>query len=112
MNRWFSIRRCVAFAICPELAEMTRREIDGAVVTMSVGARLREERRRLGYTQEAFAGLGNVGRKSQHRYEAGTRSPDANYLEAIAAAGADIAYIVIGVSCDRFYLPSERGDAA
>jgi transcriptional regulator with XRE-family HTH domain len=38
-----------------------------------------------------------VGRQAQVRYEAGERSPDGNYLAAIAKAGADVNYILTGV---------------
>lgn len=62
-----------------------------------IGERLREERERLGYSQIDFAGLAGVGRGSQANYEKGERSPDANYLAAVAEVGADIAYIVTGI---------------
>lgn len=63
----------------------------------SVGKRLCEERKRLGFTQKAFAGLASLTTMSQHNYESGVRAPDSNYLAAIAAAGADVGYIVTGV---------------
>lgn len=59
--------------------------------------RLREERKRLGFNQEQFAALTNVAtRQSQSNYEKSLRSPDAEYLAAIATAGADVAYIITG----------------
>ena len=63
---------------------------------LDIGARLKEERRRLGMNQADFAALGDAGRASQFNYESGERSPDASYLAAIAEAGADIGYIVTG----------------
>ena len=63
----------------------------------SVSDRLREERVRLGLNQTDFAAIAEQGKKSQVRYEAGERSPDANYLSAIANEGADITYILTGV---------------
>lgn len=63
----------------------------------SFGERLREERQRLGLNQTEFAGLAGVQKQAQLKYEKGERSPDANYLAAIAAAGADVQYIVTGV---------------
>lgn len=34
--------------------------------------------------------------RSQRNYEKGERSPDADYLAALAAAGADVLYILTG----------------
>lgn len=62
----------------------------------SVGARLREERERLGYSQESFAALAQASRPTQFNYESDKRAPDSNYLVAIAAAGADVLYILTG----------------
>ena len=59
--------------------------------------RLKEERARLGLTQDAFAAAGGVQRRTQVNYERGERSPDCAYLEKIAGHGADIQYIVTGV---------------
>ncbi|MGO1072305.1 helix-turn-helix domain-containing protein [Lysobacter sp. CA199] len=60
------------------------------------GERLKAERKRLGYSQEAFGALGGVKKLAQIKYEQGGRKPDAAYFEGIAAAGADIAYILTG----------------
>lgn len=60
--------------------------------------RLKEERVRLGLSQEAFGRLGGVGKRSQINYESGERKPDSAYFEGIAAAGANIDYILTGVS--------------
>jgi transcriptional regulator with XRE-family HTH domain len=60
------------------------------------GNRLREERNRLGLNQTDFAGLGMVKKGAQIKYESGERMPDALYLSAIAAAGADVNYILTG----------------
>jgi transcriptional regulator with XRE-family HTH domain len=61
---------------------------------MGINVRLREERERLGYSQEAFGVLGGVRKQAQHMYESGARRPDANYLQALAEAGADVLYIL------------------
>ncbi|MDC0994043.1 helix-turn-helix domain-containing protein [bacterium] len=61
-----------------------------------IGSRLREERERLGLSQAKFAELGGAKRASQYNYEAGLTFPDANYLAAIASAGADPLYILTG----------------
>lgn len=51
------------------------------------GSRLREERVRLGYTQEEFAQIGGVTRRSQILYENGTHSPGVEYLVRVTDAG-------------------------
>lgn len=62
--------------------------------------RLREERKRLKMSQRDFGALGGVSLDSQFNYESGERHPDSRYLAAIAAAGADVQYIITGVrSC-------------
>ncbi len=64
---------------------------------MSFGTRLAEERKKLGMNQTAFGALGGVTKTSQVNYESGSRSPDAEYWEAIARAGADVQYILTGI---------------
>ncbi len=63
---------------------------------MGISDRLRAERARLDLTQEQFGALGGVLKRAQINYEKGERSPDALYLAAIAAAGADVLYILTG----------------
>lgn len=63
---------------------------------MSIGSRLREERERLNMNQEDFATACGVRRRAQSSYEADTRSPDANYLEAAAKIDVDISYVICG----------------
>lgn len=63
---------------------------------MNICVRLREEREKLGQSQEQFGLIGGVKKLAQMNYEKGDRSPDANYLAAIAAAGADVRYILTG----------------
>lgn len=63
---------------------------------MSVGTRLREERLRLAKSQEELAQMAGVQRRAHIRYEQDERVPDAAYLAAIAAAGADVTYILTG----------------
>lgn len=57
---------------------------------------MREERQRLDLNQTQLGETGGVTKKTQMLYEAGDRYPDAAYLAAIAAAGADVRYIVTG----------------
>lgn len=58
--------------------------------------RLRDERKRLGLNQTELAALAGVQKGAQVNYEAGKRAPDADYLIAIAAAGANVLYILTG----------------
>lgn len=64
---------------------------------MSIGDRLKKERKRLGYSQAEFAEILGVHRNSQSRYESGEREPEASYLNAIRKAGADVGYVMTGV---------------
>lgn len=57
---------------------------------------MREERNRLDLNQPDFGACGGVGKQSQINYESGKRLPDADYLMAIAATGADMLYILTG----------------
>ncbi len=61
---------------------------------MTIGARLKEERERLGFNQTAFAELAGTTKKSQIDYEKDLTPPKASYLADIAKVGADILYIV------------------
>ena len=63
---------------------------------MSTGKRIREERERLGYSQDAFATFANISRRSQIMYEQDSSEPSAGYFTAISAIGADILYILTG----------------
>lgn len=58
--------------------------------------RLKEAREMLGLSQQTLAEQLNVSLRSQQNYEAGTRQPDAAYLTALAATGADVLYILTG----------------
>ena len=68
----------------------------GAENLMSFGARLRQERERLGLTQQRFAELGGVKRVSQHLYEQEVRAPDVTYLTLLKEAGVDIWFLITG----------------
>lgn len=63
---------------------------------MGINERLREERERLGFSQEAFGAIGGVRKQAQHMYEAGTRRPDSDYLQCISKVGADVLYVLTG----------------
>ncbi|MFY2089921.1 helix-turn-helix domain-containing protein [Achromobacter xylosoxidans] len=63
---------------------------------MSIGERLREERKRIGLDQGPFGNIGGVQTVAQSNYENGKRMPDASYLEKVAAAGVDVLYVLTG----------------
>lgn len=63
---------------------------------LPIGQRLKEERIRLGMNQTEFGAIGSATRKTQFNYESGERVPDGEYLAALAAAGADVLYILTG----------------
>lgn len=58
--------------------------------------RLKEERERLGLTQPALGGLASASKRTVIDWEKGVSSPTAVQLAAIAAAGADVLYVVTG----------------
>jgi transcriptional regulator with XRE-family HTH domain len=63
---------------------------------MGFGARLAEERKRLGYKQAQFAALVGCDAPKQSLYENGHRELRADYLARIAAAGVDVLYVLTG----------------
>lgn len=63
---------------------------------LNIGERIKEERVRLGLNQVDFAVMAKVSKTTQFNYEKGERSPDAEYLAAVADAGVDVLYIVTG----------------
>jgi transcriptional regulator with XRE-family HTH domain len=58
--------------------------------------RLRSQREALGLSQQALAEICGITARSQRNYESGERLPDAAYLAALSAAGADVLYILTG----------------
>lgn len=63
---------------------------------MGIGDRLKEERERLGFNQTEFAAIAGASKNTQYNYEKGERSPDADYLAAVAVQGVDVLYVVCG----------------
>jgi transcriptional regulator with XRE-family HTH domain len=57
---------------------------------------LRDERLRIGLSQDEFATVGGVARRSQSAYESDERAPDAAYLLAVREIGVDIGYVLTG----------------
>ena len=63
---------------------------------MRFGARLKEERKRLGCKQAEFAALVATDVPKQSLYENDKRELRAPYLSRIAAAGVDVVYVLTG----------------
>ncbi|MGN0864189.1 MAG: helix-turn-helix domain-containing protein [Stenotrophomonas koreensis] len=64
---------------------------------MTLGERLKEERKRLGYTQEELSGLCETNKRQQIKYEQDAQAPGAGYLALASGAGLDVAYVLAGV---------------
>lgn len=63
---------------------------------MTIGHRIKEERDKLKFSQEAFAALAKASKRAQIDWEKGVSSPTAMALAAFASAGADVLYILTG----------------
>lgn len=72
------------------------RRKDPTATNPGFGKRLREERERLGLSQEAFGEIGGVRRAAQYLYEQGSRVPSMEYIGKVVAAGVDLGYLVMG----------------
>jgi transcriptional regulator with XRE-family HTH domain len=70
--------------------------------------RLRQERKRLGLSQEKFSALGGVTRDTQMNYENGSRKPDSSYLAAIGLAGVDVLFLLIGETANTPLTAEEK----
>lgn len=65
-------------------------------VIAGFGARLRDERKRLGLSQAQLAQAGGVLRLAQGQYESEQRLPRVDYLCSINAAGIDLGFVLWG----------------
>lgn len=63
---------------------------------MTIGERINKERKRLGYTQAAFAALAGASKGSQIAWEKGTAYPNAAVLAVWAKADVDVFYVLTG----------------
>ncbi|WP_172657008.1 helix-turn-helix domain-containing protein [Collimonas arenae] len=71
------------------------------------GERLREERDRLGFTQQEMADQMGVRREMSSRYERGQAVPGGDALAALALAGGDIQYVLTGQRSNSAMTPEE-----
>jgi transcriptional regulator with XRE-family HTH domain len=63
---------------------------------VSFGARLKEERKRLGFRQAEFAALAGTDVPKQSLYENGHRQLRAGYLSRLEPIGVDLLYVLTG----------------
>jgi transcriptional regulator with XRE-family HTH domain len=62
-----------------------------------IGERLKEERERLGYTQDNFSAAAGAKRRTLVDWERNASSPTAVQLSALADIGVDVQYVVTGM---------------
>lgn len=67
---------------------------------VTLGARLRSERCRLGLSQRALAEIGGVKTNAQGHYEQGLRLPRADYLAMVHSVGVDVVYVLVGINTE------------
>lgn len=77
-------------------------------IPQGFGERLKNERKRLGLSQEAFAQVGGVQRLAQIQYENENTAPTTRYLNLIAVAGADLSYLLLGSDSNAVTVTTER----
>ncbi|WLG92445.1 helix-turn-helix domain-containing protein [Pseudomonas cucumis] len=65
-------------------------------INLTMGMRLQEERKRLGYSQEGFSLLMGASRRTQVSYETRDKNAGLLYLSKAQAKGLDIYYIISG----------------
>ena len=69
------------------------------------GERIRQERDRLGLSQEAFGAVGGVSKRAQVNYEKSERKPDLVYLDQLSRIGVDVLYLVTGQRSEAVLSP-------
>jgi transcriptional regulator with XRE-family HTH domain len=69
--------------------------IDASAI-VEMGGRLREERERLGQSQEVLAHNTGISKLTQLKYEAAKSHPNGPYLASLAKMGGDVLYVITG----------------
>jgi transcriptional regulator with XRE-family HTH domain len=77
---------------------------------MTFGARLAEERKRLGLKQAEFAALVGTDVPKQSLYENDRRELRADYLARLADAGVDVVYILTSRRSDGDWISDRASD--
>jgi transcriptional regulator with XRE-family HTH domain len=71
-------------------------------MTLTFGARLFEERDRLGLTQTDICEWTDINRRTQSAYEKDQRYPDAGYLMTLLEHDFDVSYLLTGKRPPRY----------
>lgn len=79
---------------------------------MELGKRLKEERQRLGLTQQAMAEACDSSKRAQLNYEAGDQVPGGLYLAAAAGLGVDVVFVLTGERAEESKAAANAEDAA
>lgn len=61
-----------------------------------LGARLKEERERVGLTQDSLGGIAGVSRRAVVEWEKGGTTPSGEALALISMKGIDVLYVLTG----------------
>lgn len=77
---------------------------------MGFGARLAEERKRLGLKQAEFASLVGTDVPKQSLYENDRRELRADYLARLAAAKVDVVYVLTAKRSDGAWMSDDASD--
>src|SRR5919202_12056 len=77
---------------------------------MGFGARLAEERKRLGLKQAEFAAMVGTDVPKQSLYENDRRELRADYLARLAAARVDVVYVLTGQRTEGAWLTEGASD--
>jgi len=64
----------------------------------SLGPRLKAERKRLEWSRDKMAKIGEVSRATQRLYDISARQPPLLYLYRLGSKGADLGYLLFGDS--------------
>lgn len=77
----------------------------------SISARFKEERERLGLTQQDIAAVGGVGHRTVQGWESGSFAPKAEFLAHAATIGVDVQYVITGHRSLTGAVPAPASDA-
>jgi transcriptional regulator with XRE-family HTH domain len=65
-------------------------------IRLLLGARLREERERLGFSQLAFGAVADVSLRTEQDWERGVSAVKSDFLTVVAQHGVDVLYVITG----------------
>lgn len=74
---------------------------------MTIGNRLKEERNKLGLSQEQLGLIGHVTKLTQLKYESDISYPTAKYLAEVSRIGIDVFYVLHGIRPELHITPEE-----